>query len=638
MSTAALTSLAILKVNWDRLGRDYIENFVPFVGEALRESTDDVVSLTDLQSRIRTHFGLDLPLNPLRQILQRAAKRGFVRRESGVFHRNPERLAGLDFAATRDAVVASYDGFLGAFRDFIRAERGEEWTEARAAEAIHAFLGEQSLKLLYALAENTPLAVSGSPRTARYLVASFLVKCRQSNPRLFEDFITLVKGNLLASAIYLPDPGRVAQRFRSTRVYLDSTILVYAAGFAGPERQAPCEELLRLLRDYGATLHCFELTYREVRGILDACAARLRENRLRDAYGPTIEWFIESGRSASDIELMGARLPEKLRTLGITVEEPPTREREFQVDEKGFEAALQNAIHYRNPRAREHDVDCISAVAQLRRGRHSHEVESCGALFVTSNFVLAKVARQFFQADAPEGAAALAITDYALGNLLWLKNPTGAPELPQKLLIADSFAALQPPDALWKAYLAEIARLEERGQITFCEFFALRHSLTAKRALMEMTGGDETAFAEGTVAEVLKVAKESLRADLKDEVALERQRREAAESRATEMEQRDKERRERNAARAGTAARAVAKTALVVLFLLLAAGALLTFPWSLPRLRDAWYRYLTTFLLLALFLYTLASMLWGTSVSAIANGLEVRLARRFTRWLALIGD
>ena len=49
MCTAALVSLAILKVNRDRLGRDYIENFVPFVGEALRQSTDDVVSLPQLQ-------------------------------------------------------------------------------------------------------------------------------------------------------------------------------------------------------------------------------------------------------------------------------------------------------------------------------------------------------------------------------------------------------------------------------------------------------------------------------------------------------------------------------------------------------------------------------------------------------------
>jgi hypothetical protein len=450
VSTDTLISLAILKVNWDGLGRDYIENFVPFVAEALRHSHDDVVSLPALQKDLRERFGLDLPLNPLRQVLRRAARHNYVRRQSGVFYRNPTQLETLNFADVRNAVVSIHDRLLPRLREFARTERRTEWSEEEAAAAVNAFLADQGLNFLYAQAERTPLSLKGISREAIYSVASFLAKVRDSEPELLEDFTTLAKGRLLASAIYLPDPGRVAKRFENTSVYIDTSIVVFAAGYAGPERQAPCEELLRLLRDHGAKLCCFEITVEEVRGILDACAARLRRGQLRDAYGPTIEWFVESGRSASDIELMIARLPEKLRSMGIVTEGRPERMVEFQVDEGGFEAALERRIGYRNPKARVHDVDCVSAIAQLRRGRHTHEVETSGTLFITTNSDLARESRAFFQADAPEGSVALCITDYSLGNLLWLKNPTQAPELHQKLRLADAYAAGRGPIAVEK--------------------------------------------------------------------------------------------------------------------------------------------------------------------------------------------
>lgn len=244
MPNVALVSLAILKVNWDRLGRDYIENFVPFVAEALRQTSGDVVSLPDLQETIRGRFGLDLPLNPLRQILKRAAKRGLVRRQSGVFYREAERLNESNFSEVRGIVVSIHDRILSRLRDFARGERGTVWSEEEAAAALQSFLSAQSLRFLYAQVERAPLVAEGIPKDAAYTVASFLASARESDPQTLEDFTMLVKGHLLAGAIYHRDTGRVAQRFGNTRIYLDTSVVVFAAGYAGPERQAPCEELV----------------------------------------------------------------------------------------------------------------------------------------------------------------------------------------------------------------------------------------------------------------------------------------------------------------------------------------------------------------------------------------------------------
>ena len=152
-----------------------------------------------------------------------------------------------------------------------------------------------------------------------------------------------------------------------------------------------------------------------MQGILDACAVRLQQGQLRYAYGPTLEYFVEAGKSASDLELMSVRLPEKLKAFGVKVIDLPSfYNAEFQIDERGFEAYLEQNIGYSNPKARVHDVDCISAIARRRRGRESRNVEECGALFVTTNIALARATRQFFQKEASPGAVALAVTDYAL--------------------------------------------------------------------------------------------------------------------------------------------------------------------------------------------------------------------------------
>ncbi|MEE8513014.1 MAG: hypothetical protein V3S36_10260, partial [Acidiferrobacterales bacterium] len=81
------------------------------------------------------------------------------------------------------------------------------------------------------------------------------------------------------------------------------------------------------------------------------------------------------------------------------------------------------------------------------------------------------------------------MTDHALTTLLWLKKPLSAPDLPRRRLIADYFAALRPDERFWKSYLAEIDKLERDGQLSHDDYFALRHSLEAKQALMDLTRG-----------------------------------------------------------------------------------------------------------------------------------------------------
>jgi hypothetical protein len=632
MHESSLVSLAILKVNWDVCGKDYVESFVPFAIECVRKSADDAVSLPSLQMQLKTEFGLDIPFNPLKMILVRATKRGYLRREYGVFYRIAAKCSETGFRERQLKVEAIHDIILRKLSEYSKSAHSVDWTEEDAGAALHSFLRDNSLSLLFTFAERSSFSGTYDRSGRGFIVGSFIAEAQSKDRQVFEDIVALVQGNLLTNALYLPDPGRVQQRFKNTRVYLDTKIIVFAAGYAGPICAAPSLELISLLKEHGAELYCFQHTINELRGILDACAERLRYGRFRDSFGPSMEYFIETGRTASDVELMIARLNEKLRSLEITVDEKPPYEAIFLVDEKGFEKAIDAEIHYISPKARVNDVDSISAIARLRRGRESFSPELSWALFVTSNSPLARVTRQFFQHEASPGVVALCMTDYALGNLLWLKNPTKAPDLPRKQLLAQVFAAMQPPDYLWKKYLAEVARLQDKDIISADEYYILRHSLAAKSALMDLTRGDETAFSEGTVQEVLKIATEMLRADLKDTVIREQERRRVSESKIQKYEEDNIVRRVNLRCKAANLARQVRRAVLVVGAMAIIVSIGYTFPWALPRPMTAWGRYSLSSILLLLLLLSFANLTWGVTLTSILDRLEHRTMEKLADW------
>ena len=224
-----------------------------------------------------------------------------------------------------------------------------------------------------------------------------------------------------------------------------------------------------------------------------------------------------------------------------------------------------------------------------------------------------------------------AVTDYALANLLWLKDPTIAPDLPRNRLIAEAYAAGQPPTNLWNAYLTEIASLEASGKVTADDYLLLRHSLSAKAALMDLNDRLKDAFTEGTIREILEVAKETLRADLRAEVKTEKGRRLESEEKLQSREEETFALRQR----LRSAARWIAITARQALFVvscpLLAFGVLRTFPWALPPLPSFWTTYVTPGVLLLVLFLMLGNLILGATLRDLANRFEDRVEGMMTR-------
>lgn len=515
MPKSVIPSLAILKVNWDE-GRDYIENFVPFVAECIRTAPQPEISVSDLQSAVRDTFGINIPQGALQIILGRVTKHGYVRRTGGIYLRDETKLAKLDFSEVRDTALRQHGALINKLVKFIKEKFGVEWTEEQAESSLLSYLDDDSSGILASLIiGNQTTTTTDSHQRQNFYVASFIAHTCDSDPEGFGYLDTIVKGIMLTEVLHFPDIGSVSRRFNDLDVYFDTPFLLQALGFEGESRRAPRLELVRLLYEENGNLCIFQHTLNEVRSVLASASYAIRNyTNLTHAYGPTIQYFIDSGYTASDVELTIARLEKSLDSLHIKVKARPTPSEEFQIDEQILHSILESEIAYRRPEALYHDLDAIVAIHKLREGQVFLQLESSKAVFVTTNHPLVRGSTRFFRQQYEDYGGTVVphtLLDHYFTTVVWLKRPQAAPDLPRKRIIADCYAAMRPPDTLWRRYLEEIDKLRSRGDITEDDYALLRLSTPARSALMESTFGDVDAFVEGTIPEILERAQNAAR-------------------------------------------------------------------------------------------------------------------------------
>ncbi len=653
MPATTITSLAILKANWDYERRDYTENFVPILAESIRLTSSDVISTPELQEHLRSQFGLSLPQNVINTILKRVSRAKYITKKHGVYYKDESKLSKLNFNKLQQEVIMKHDVLVRSLIEFGNDRYNVKFSSDQVEAALQAYIDDNQISIIDAKYKNTVIPHTEYPdKTYKYLVASFIKFLQDTHSPLLEYFETVVKGNMLANAIFLPDTNHAPKMFRNTEIYFDTSFILYALGYAGEARQAPCTELLQLLQSFGALLRCFSHTIDESRGILDACARRIASGQLKDSYGPSILYFISKKYTATDIALFSEKIESDLNKLNISIVSKPTyNEHDYVIDEAGLGRVLNQPNGkngrislrqevYRNEVALRRDVDSVSAIMRLRRGILPFYYEGCRALFVTTNNHLTSVSQKLFYNDVASNVIPPCQMDYALTNILWLKHPTKAPELPRKRIIADSFASMQPSDFLWRAYIAEIdkQKLEKRFQEE--DYYLLRYTMEAKYALMEVTLGDEEAFTQGTVPEVLDLVKEQMVKEKEEELGQQiddkqRSLEEAyvmlqeREKIITEGKTRERERLERIERRSDRIASLFGKMLLTLSLVLVVTATYFTFPWETPNLTESPFRFGVGLILILLFALSVLNIMFGTRVLDLVKFIEQKMANYF---------
>jgi hypothetical protein len=636
-----ILALAVLKANWEAKHAGYIDNFNVLIAECLRRSPHDVVSGPAVRDSLEENFGLRLPLKTVNLVLRRAAKTGLVYRAEGVYRINRVEVEKLRFEKYRNKFISSYDRLIEDLRMYAEEKYSKQknwvkWSIEDAERTLHDYLSSNSITLLRAITKKMyiPLPRVATPNQ-RYIFASYVNSLFERQSEHLNSLQIVLEGHMLATAIFLPDPSSTGAKFQNTSLFFDTRFLMYALGYGGESLEAPHKELLEMVYELGADLCCFQHTADEMISILNGCAKNLSTASGVLGYGPSFDYFLSRGFNESDVLFLAGRLEKELERIRIEIKPKPAYAKEHMIDEKKLEACISSKITYLNPYALQRDIDSISAIPRIRAGHQARLIERCRAIFVTSNMPLVEAANEFVGMEEDSPLVPLGISDWDLTNLTWLKKPLKAPDLPRKRLLADCYAAVQPSDKFRSALNREVETYAAKDVCTPDDVYVLRRSLEVRRLALDLTAGDENAFTEGTVQEVLELYRQRI-------LEKEKATREAAERHAQQLEEEIRERTAKEIAKnAEIEKRAVfvarKLSGIVMVFLVVLAATILYFnipsspEWKLFKIP---IKYLASG---AIFVWSVLNWGWGFTLLRVRRHIEIKMTSKLVMLFKWIG-
>lgn len=518
-----LVSMAILEVNWNTNSNSYLDNFVPFVVESLLREKSPEADAESTREALQKHFGLKLPMSIVRSIRKRAIVLGSAERGADGSFRLTDKTRDPDRNITEEQarLLRQQQSLVAALRLHVREQFAVEWLDTDSRSAIFGYVDRHASRLLSAATrgESAPVWDSSSTSGNEAMVASFVKTMFESDAEKFEYFIQIVKGSMLASSMYLPSGSDRRSTFASTTLYLDTPLLLGALGYDGEVSLTAVSEMVELAKKQGARVATFTHVVRETRGVLQGASNRLRYRATREPRRSVDAYFAEAGMESSEVLAAADSVGDDLLALGIDIDDTPGREQHyFSVSETELMGAIVDGVYYSRPENNgpQRDIDSITAVYRLRGGREGDRLETCRAVLVTTNRALIDVVKKY--PDFARQGWPIAVHVDQVASIVWLKEPTSAPDLPRNQVVADCLALLTPRPALWNEYMERADRLLERGQLSEEQVLFMRSTIESQAALMAETRGGTEHVTDTTVLAVVSRLEQTLQAPLREEL------------------------------------------------------------------------------------------------------------------------
>lgn len=522
-----LVNMAVIKVNWDSSEGDILDNYMPLVEHTLATSPNDTVSVEEFKERFRSVAEFAIPTGAIVTLLKKSEKKYkyIERQQGGVYKINRGCVKDSNLEVTRDVEQRKFHQLKSAFKAYCKNTFDIELDSSEVDGYFFEILFEISPLLFSSVSEIDNIHISSSERK-KFMVGRFISNAIQEDQTSFDAIVSFVRGAMLTETFYYSHPSDIKGKMRQVQVFLDTSFLLRVLGYADKAFSTPCNELIDMLRGMSVKLKCFRQTYNEIHNILYAAAANLRRfGRLNgNRPGDVFDYFSETGCSVSDIELEIAKLEENLKKIGISVVDTPEYIDDYSIDETALSEAIDLAIPNQQADARNHDVDCLTAIHRMRHGKPQKYLESCEAIFITTNSGLARASTRFFNKEYGVSNAPVCMTDQVFTTLIWLKAVKKIPNLPKDRLVATCFAATLPSEKLWSKYVSEAEKLKSKGSIGEEDYAVLVHSLEARSRLMDLTFG-EGEIIHGTLEQVLASAKEVYVSEVSKKLDKEKNRR-----------------------------------------------------------------------------------------------------------------
>ncbi len=500
-----LVSLALIKTSWEENQSDSIDMLIPFVLFSIHDvKKGDIISVTDTRKKIKVNFGIDIYNNVLEIIFKRLtlcdnSGNSYIKKKKGVYYRSIRNIDVDSFNKKREHYKSIQRKVIKAFVKFLSNKNLTFDSEVAEKELI-TYLCKYGHTIIN---ENVSAPNDTTIWTKR--IGEFIEYVSNQNEPVFQYLKDIAKGGML-SAVYFSINYNIkpSQKFKNTKIYLDTPLLMHVLNYSGEALQKSVQELLDLLQSNGATIHSFEHNLEELKSILEAYITRYRQGTLNTSHN--FDYLIENDVKPEKIETDIPSLKYELKSKGISIDDTPDFDDYWKnIGHTAFNDYLSQNIHYKKDNRRDNDVNSIASIYRLRSRNRYHKYETCEALFVATNSYLVYHTQKYFRENENKNGIPAIVDDTFLTSLLWVKYMNHDDTLPTSKIIVDALAAQEPSKTFWDNFNQKIDELQKRGEITEEELIDLKYNTFSKKNMFDVTEGDTSKITHETVCEVQKM-------------------------------------------------------------------------------------------------------------------------------------
>lgn len=523
-----ISSLATLKVLSDKMQKDYIENFVPFIATLINSKNYKEIDVDIMCKDFEEVFGLKIPYHPMMVILNRVKKRGIIKKHHRKFLPVETEVTKYDFKDVSRKQERKQNKVLESFVNFCKENYSEETIDKKqATDALIGYLRNHDLEILFAAQGKSLLPEVKPSKKYIFLMSKFIKYVSDIEADIFEFIVEIATGHVLANAIfYDKDIKSFEGNFKNVNLYMDTGIFYSLLGVDGDEKKRIYIDFVRKAKEQGAKIYMFKHNYEEMMEALENSRMWV-ENAAYDPSKANLitRFFVDQGYAPSDIDrIVQVKVPDGLNHYCIEIVDVPShvKDQVRQIDEKKLQKVIIEDYKISDPYFDEEkkdliiqrDVKSIYAINKLRGGGRPRSIKEAKYLFVTTNAHLAFSNKKFEKMELGEGFWIPAcLTDAFIGTLIWLQSPSKMMDINRNKIIADAYAAVQPDKTFLKKLVRESEKLLNEGKINAKEFYLLRASAFTRNMIMEKSLGSSDNFNDGTLLETIEEIRKEGRAE-----------------------------------------------------------------------------------------------------------------------------
>ena len=247
----------MLRVNLEEQRGDYLENLRPFILQVLFTHNPYPVTDAIVAHHVREDFGLVIPRRTIQRMLRRLVS------DNGV--NISETLGKLQITGTLDdpgleekrkSVEASISSVIEGLRQYSHNTVNPISNSDEAIVVITAFLAQFDITCLSAYERGTAIPDQGHVQEKDIVLTSDYVRHLQdTDHEMFERFVVLVKGHMLANALMCPDIDNASKTYENVTFYLDTPLLVHWLGLESESEKAAARDLVDIVRELARIPH-----------------------------------------------------------------------------------------------------------------------------------------------------------------------------------------------------------------------------------------------------------------------------------------------------------------------------------------------------------------------------------------------